>query len=107
MTQLTFDIPAALAELPQIEQERLVRAGLYEAVRARRLQVEAAISAAESEVRRLEQQYGVTFSAFEREVLPDATSQQAHEDYNDWYFLTESIQEQQRFLDTLQKLDLH
>jgi len=107
MPQLTFDIPSALAELPQIEQERLVRAGLYEAVRARRLQVEAAISAAENEVSRLEQQYGVTFSTFESEILPDATSQQVHEDYNDWYFWTESILEQQRFLDTLRGLDLH
>ena len=107
MPQLTFDMPSALAELPQIEQERLVRAGLYEAIRARRIQVEAAIAAAESEVNRLEQQYGVSFSTFESEILPDATSQQAHEDYNDWYFWTESILEQQKFLTTLQGLDLH
>ena len=107
MPQFTFDIPSALAELPQIEQERLVRSGLYEAVRARRVQVEAAISAAEKEVSRLEQQYGVSFSAFDSEILPDATSQQVHEDYNDWYFWTESVVEQRRFLDALQGLDMH
>ncbi len=91
MPQLTFDIPAVLAELPQIEQERLLRAGLYEAVHARIAQVETAIAATQKEVSRLEEQYGVSLSAFESEILPDATSQQAHEDYNDWYFWTESL----------------
>lgn len=95
MSQLTFDIPGVLAELPPIEQERLLRAGLYEAVRARITQVERVIAAAQKEVMRLEEQYGVSLPTFESEILPDATSQQAHEDYNDWYFWTESLMEQQ------------
>lgn len=76
-------------------------------MRARRVQVEAAISAAGNEVKRLEERYGVSFSTFESEILPDATSQQAHEDYNDWYFWTESRIEHQKFLNTLRGLDLH
>ena len=107
MPQLTFDVPSALAELPQIEQERLVRAGLYEAVRARRIQVESSVAAAQKEVSRLEQKYGVSFSAFESEILPDATSQQAHEYYNDWYFWTESLVEQQQLFGVLRGIDLH
>jgi len=107
MPQLTFDIPAVLAELPQIEQERLVRAGLYEAVRARIAQVETEVAAAQRKVGRLEDRYGVSFAEFESEILPDATSQQAHEDYNDWYFWTESLREQHKLLTYLREFDLH
>ncbi|MCE7987037.1 MAG: hypothetical protein DYG89_38180 [Caldilinea sp. CFX5] len=86
MTQVLVELPAALAELPEPERAALIRAGLYEATRARLHEVEATLAEAKAHLQRFEQQYGRSFDRFENELLPTLDSPQAHEDYLDWFF---------------------
>ena len=44
MTQILVELPAALAELPPTERASLIRAGLYEATRARLRELEAKLA---------------------------------------------------------------
>lgn len=87
MVQMTtLEMPRSLVNLPEQEQRLLLRAGLYEAGRARLRQVEAEIAEAEAESQRLESRYGMPFTQFEIEVLSTLDTWQVHEDYNDWFF---------------------
>ena len=63
-----------------------MRAGLYEAGRARIRQLETEVAEAEAEIQRFEFRYGMPFAQFEAEVVPVCDTLQAHEDYNDWFF---------------------
>ena len=87
MVQMTtIELPRSLINLPEQEQRLLLRAGLYEAGRARLRQVEAEIAEAEAKSQRLESRYGMSFAQFESEALPMLDTFQVHEDYNDWFF---------------------
>lgn len=86
MSQILVEVPAALAELPVAERESLIRAGLYEATRARLHELETKLAEAKAHLQQLEQQYGLPFARFEHELLPTLASPQAHEDYLDWFF---------------------
>lgn len=102
MPQLLVELPAALAELPEPERTALIRAGLYEATRARRRELEAKVAEAYTHLYQFEQRYGVSFEQFETELLPTLDSLQAHNDYNDWFFWQSVWAEQQALLAKLQ-----
>ncbi len=106
MTQMTLDIPDTLANLPQQERGLLIRAGLYEATRARIRQLEAEIAESEEHLHRFEAHYQVAFAGFESELLPTLDTIQAHEDYNDWFFWQSVLTEKQRLLAELQQIEL-
>lgn len=82
----TLEMPRSFVDLPEQEQLVLLRAGLYEAGRARLRQLETEIAEAEAQVSRFESRYGISFGQFEAELLPKLDSFEAHEDYNDWFF---------------------
>ncbi|MBS1249132.1 MAG: hypothetical protein MAG431_00705 [Chloroflexi bacterium] len=84
MSQMVLEIPNLLAELPPIEMDRLIRGGLYEAVRARIRQLKKEIAESKEHLHDFEERYGVSFAQFETTVLPELDTLQAHEDYNDW-----------------------
>lgn len=86
MSQILIEVPAALAELPASERDSLIRAGLYEATRTRLRELETKLAEAKAHLQRFEQQYGLAFAQFERDLLPTLDSPQAHEDYLDWFF---------------------
>lgn len=86
MRMTTLEMPRSLVNLPEQEQLVLLRAGLYEAGRARLRQLEADIVESEAEVQHFESRYGMPFDQFETEALPMLDTLQAHEDYNDWFF---------------------
>ena len=98
MTQILVDLPAALADLPPTERDALVRAGLYEATRARIHESEAQLAEATLHLQSFEQRYALSFERFETELLPTLDSPQAHEDYNDWFFWQSVWAEQQALL---------
>jgi hypothetical protein len=82
----TLELPLSLVSLPEREQMLLLRAGLYEAGRARIRQLEAEMAEAEVEIQRFETRYGMTFAQFETNALSMLDSLEAHDDYNDWFF---------------------
>jgi len=94
----TIELPEALAQLPQPEREALLRAGLFEAIYARCRQLEREWQTAQDQVAKFEQQYGMTFAEFERTLLPDLDGNQAHEDYNDWFFWQTVLAEKEQLL---------
>ncbi|MBI1879345.1 MAG: hypothetical protein HYR94_14200 [Chloroflexi bacterium] len=106
MAQLTLEIPDTLAGLPEQERNLLIRAGLYEATRARIRQLKAEISESKKHIRRFETCYKAPFSRFEAEILPTLDSVQAHEDYNDWFYWESVLAEKQRLLAELQRVEL-
>jgi hypothetical protein len=86
MAQMMLTIPQTLVDLPEQERALLLRAGLYEAERARARQLEAEVAEAEAQVQRFQARYGMPLSRFETEALPALDTWQVHEDYNDWFF---------------------
>ena len=98
MTQITIDLPDSLAKLPDAERESLIRAGIHEAIRARRREIEGEIQAAQMHIQQFERQYGMPFARFERELLPALDAHEAHEDYNDWFFWQSVLAERQHLL---------
>jgi len=100
MSQILIEVPTALAELPAPERDSLIRAGLYEATRARLRELETKLAEAKAHLQQFEQQYGLAH--FERDLLPTLDSPQAHEDYNDWFFWHSVWVEQRALLTKLQ-----
>ncbi|MEZ4864396.1 MAG: hypothetical protein R3C14_23990 [Caldilineaceae bacterium] len=95
-------MPQVLVELPAPERESLIRAGLYEATRARRRELETRLAEAQAHLQHFEQQYGVAFEQFETELLPTLDTPQTHEDYLDWFFWHTLWAEQRAQLTALQ-----
>ncbi|MFZ4657662.1 MAG: hypothetical protein ACOYNY_11660 [Caldilineaceae bacterium] len=85
-----------------VNRTSLLRAGLYEATHARLYEVEATLAEAKAHLQRFEQQYGLSFANFERDLLPTLDSPQAHEDYLDWFFWHSVWAEQRALLTKLQ-----
>jgi hypothetical protein len=102
MTSITIEVPEKLQNLPVSERDALFRAGLHEAIRARIRQLEAEAAESSAEIARFEHKYGLTFKRFEAEALPSLDTQQAHEDYNDWFYWETVLAEKQRLLAGLQ-----
>jgi len=105
MSEVTFDVPETLTRLPKQERDRLFRAGLYEAVRARIRQLEAEIAECEAKVSHFEARYGMSLARFEHEGLAQQNSFQVHEDYNDWYYWQGALEEKQQLLADLHAFD--
>jgi hypothetical protein len=98
MTQITIDLPESLAQLPANERESIIRAGLFEAIRARRREIEGEILTAQGHLQQFENQYGMSFERFETELLATLDAPAAHEDYMDWFFWQTVLAEQQKLL---------
>lgn len=98
MTSITIEIPDKLRKLPDSERDALIRAGLHEAMRVHIRQLEEEIAESLSEISRFEKKYGVSFEQFEAEMLSSLDTQQAHEDYNDWFYWQSVLAEKQRLL---------
>jgi hypothetical protein len=98
MTSITIEVPDKLRKLPDSERDALIRAGLHEAMRARIRQLEEEIAESLAEIARFEKKYGVNFEQFEAETLSTLDTQQAHEDYNDWFYWQSVLAEKQHLL---------
>lgn len=94
MTQITIELPDSLAKLPPQERELLIRAGLQEAMRARRRELEREVERAQQQIAHFESQYGMSLAQFETELLPTLETPQIHEDYNDWFFWQNVLDDQ-------------
>jgi hypothetical protein len=103
MTQVTIKVPHKLATLPLAEQDSLLRAGLFEAVRSRMRQLASEIEESKQHIEQYEKKYGISLSQFEVEQLPELDTLQAHEDYNDWFFWRETLRQNQQIMNELQK----
>jgi hypothetical protein len=101
MLEITLKVPDGLTRLPEAERDRLIRAGLHEAIRARVQQLKSEIVQSKEEVARFEKRYGMPFSRFEVEVLAQNESFQAHDDYNDWYYWQSVLEEKLQLLEDL------
>lgn len=106
MARITLEVPDTWVNLPEQEQDLLIRVGLHEATRARIRQLETEISECEEQIGQFETRYGVPFSQFEAEMLPNLDTWQAHEDYNDWFFWQSVLTEKRSLLTALQQVEL-
>lgn len=102
---VTLDLPATWGKLPEQERNGLLRAGVYEATQARIRQLQTEITACKRELRRFERRYGLRLARFEVEQLPHLDTLQAHEDYTDWFYWQSVLDEKQKLLASLQKID--
>ena len=98
MATITLQIPDALAQLPTKERDSLLQAGLWQAITARREQLKSEIMEASEQIKAFSTRYGLSFTHFEAELLPNLDSWQAHEDYNDWFFWQSVLEEKQNLL---------
>ena len=105
MLEITLRVPDAFTRLPEAERDRLIRAGLHEAVRARIRQLGSEIAQSKEEIARFEERYGMPLARFEREVLPQDESFQAHDDYTDWTYWPSVLEEKQQLLRDLAALE--
>lgn len=84
--QVMLELPEPWVMLSERERDRLLRAGVYEATRARMHQLQAEIAACEERIRRFEACYGMSLQRIEDEQLAGLDILQVHEDYNDWSY---------------------
>ena len=106
MTTITLQVPDALANVPAKERESLFQAGLWQAIAAKREQLKKEIAEANEQIKGFSTRYGVSFTRFETELLPNLESWQAHEDYNDWFFWQSVLEEKESLLANLPPLGL-
>jgi hypothetical protein len=107
MAQLTIEVPDIFVDMPQQEQELLIRAGLYQATQGLVEWLKKEVTEGYQQIKRFEERYGVTFARFEAELLPTLDSFEAHDDYNDWFFWQNVLNERQRLLIQLQRFELN
>jgi hypothetical protein len=105
MPEITFEVPETLTRLPEQEREMLLRAGLYEAKRARIRQLEAKIAECKDRISRFEARYGMPLARFEREVLAEQDGFQVHADYNDGCYWQHVLEEKRQLLADVQVFD--
>jgi hypothetical protein len=106
MTKVALTIPETFSALPLQEQEQLLRAGVYEALRTRIQQVESELDEATAQLSSYEKKYGMAFTEFESHGLVANDSLEAHDDYIDWYYWTHAQAEKQKLLSTLLGIEL-
>lgn len=95
--EVVLHLPGHLAKLPENERERLLRAGLREAVYARVRELENELSEAEARLAEYEKRYHMSLARFEEDILPTIDTYQEHEYYNDWFFW-QSVADRNRLL---------
>ena len=105
MSQIVLKIPDLLADLPSRERNRLIRGGLYEATRARVLQLGKEITESKKQIQNFEERYGVSFAQFEKDMLPTLDTLQAHEEYNDWFFWQNVLTENEQLLSEIKRIE--
>ena len=105
MQAIPTDLLEKLKSLPEVERDQLIRAGIYEAALGRIHQLESEIEECERHIRGFETQYGVTFQEFESEILPKNDSLEVHEDYTDWFYWEQVLEEKKQLLAGLQQLE--
>jgi hypothetical protein len=102
--QVTLELPEPWGLLTEQERSRLLRAGVYEATRARVRQLQAEIAECEQNIRRFEELYGLPIQRFETERLLALDTWQAHEDYNDWFYWQSVLDEKKSLLAGVQQI---
>ena len=102
---VTLDLPVTWGKLPEQERNGLLRAGVYEATQARIRQLQAELTACKRELRRFERRYGMPLARFEAEQLPQLDTLRAHEDYTDWFYWQSAVDDKQKLLASLQKIN--
>ncbi len=100
---VTLELPEPWLALSERERDRLLRAGVYEATRARIRQLQAEIAECKQQVRRFEERYGMSLQRFEAEQLAGLDTLQAHEDYNDWFYWQTVLDDKQLVLASVQQ----
>jgi len=107
MALLTLEVPDELMAIPQIEQEKLIRMGLEHAILSLINHLKKEIHEIKSHILPFEHRYQMTFSDFELNKLPQLTTLEAHDDYNDWFFWQSVWNEKWQFLAQLKKVSLN
>lgn len=102
--QVMLELPEPWVMLSERERDRLLRAGVYEATRARIRQLQAEIAACEERIRRFEARYGMSLQRFEAEQLAGLDTRQVHEDYNDWFYWQAVLDDKQSQLASIQRV---
>ena len=102
--QVMLELPEPWVRLSERERDRLLRAGVYEATRARVRQLQAEIAECEEHLRRFEARYGMSLQRFEAEQLAGLDTLPAHEDYNDWFYWQAVLDDKQSQLANLQRV---
>ena len=105
MSQLVLEVPNLLANLPPQERNRLIRSGLYEATHARIRQLEKEIIESQKHILNFEKRYGVSFTQFEKDVLPTLDTLQVHGDYNDWFFWQNVLIKNEQLLSEMKQIE--
>ncbi len=82
----------------------MLRAGVYEATRARVRQLQAEIAECKQHVHRFEERYGMSLQRFEAEQLTGLDTLQVHEDYNDWFYWQTVLDDKLSLLANLQRV---
>jgi hypothetical protein len=100
---VTLELPEPWLALSERERDRLLRAGVYEATRARIRQLQAEIAECKQHLRRFEERYGMSLQRFEAEQLAGLDTLQAHEDYNDWFYWQTVLDDKQLVLASVQQ----
>lgn len=101
MRVISIQVPEAIGSLYSSERESLLRRAFRSFARQRIKELRAEMREAKSRIRQFETRYSTSFTEFEKHVLPNLSSAEAHEDYNEWFFW-ESVLSRQK--DTLEKL---
>jgi len=102
--QVTLELPEPWVMLSERERDRLLRAGVYEATRARMRQLQAEIADCEEHLRRFEARYGMSLQRFETERLAGLDTLQVHEDYNDWFYWQAVLDDKRNLLASIQQV---
>jgi hypothetical protein len=102
--QVTLELPEPWVMLSERERDRLLRAGVYEATRARMRQLQAEIAECEQHMHRFEERYGMSLQRFEAEQLAGLDTFQVHEDYIDWFYWQTVLDDKRNLLASIQQV---
>ncbi len=100
---VTLELPEPWLALSERERDRLLRAGVYEATRARIRQLQAEIAECKQHLRRFEERYGMSLQRFVAEQLAGLDTLLAHEFYNDWFYWQTVLDDKQLVLASVQQ----
>ena len=103
MTTLKVNIPDYVTHLPEKERKILLSriASICSSKRVK--EIHRDLQKIAEEIQKFEKKYGYSFAQFEKK-MPKKSDLKIHEDYIDWFFLTQVYEEKRAILDTyLQK----
>lgn len=104
MALLTLEVPDQFMIIPQAERNNLLKIGLTQAISFIVKQLKDDIEKTKRDIALFEKRYSSTFSEFETNLLPNLETLEAHEDYNDWFFLERVLSEKQQSLLQLEQV---